>query len=48
VTDTINHWRNAAPTDSRTIKEVVTRTYSGTTPPQGALVSATRVLQSYH
>lgn len=47
TTESVTQWRNAANTDSRSLKLVINYTYSGTAPAQGSLVSSTRVLQSY-
>jgi hypothetical protein len=47
VVQSITNWRNASDTDSRSLKEVVNYTYSGTAPAQGSLVSSTRILQTY-
>jgi hypothetical protein len=47
VNESITRWRNAASADSRTLKEILNFTYSGTPPAQGSTVSSTRVLQSY-
>jgi hypothetical protein len=40
-------WRDQASGDSRTIKEASVFTYSGATPPAGALLQQVRELQSY-
>ena len=47
VVQSITSWRNAAGTDSRSLKDVVNYTYSGSAPLQGSLVSFTRILQSF-
>lgn len=44
VTQSTTLWRNAASTDSRMLKEVLTYTYSGTPPAQGTTVSVTHQL----
>jgi hypothetical protein len=46
-TETVTHWRDASGTDSRTLKSATVFTYSGATPPAGALVSEMHELQSY-
>lgn len=48
TTQSISRWRDAAASASRVLKSVATFSYSGTAPPQGALVSETQLLQSFH
>jgi hypothetical protein len=44
--ETMTRWRDAAGSDTRTVKESSVFTYSGGTPPAGSLVQLTRQLQS--
>ena len=46
-TETATLWRDASGADSRALKSASVFTYSGTTPPAGALVSQTSELQTY-
>ncbi|MGJ7916468.1 hypothetical protein ACI48D_13460 [Massilia sp. LXY-6] len=46
-TETVTLWRDASGADSRALKSASVFTYSGATPPAGALVSETSELQSY-
>lgn len=48
TTETVTRWRDTAPTGSRVLKSVAAFAYSGTAAPQGALVSETQSLQSFH
>lgn len=48
TTESVTRWRDAAATGSRILKSLATFTYSGAAPPQGALVSETQSLQSFH
>jgi hypothetical protein len=45
VSQSTTLWRNAASTNSRMLKEVLTYNYSGTPPAQGTTVSVTHQLQ---
>jgi YD repeat-containing protein len=45
--ESTTRWRDQAGSDSRTIKEATVFTYSGATPPAGALQQQVRELQSY-
>ena len=45
--ESTTRWRDQAGGDSRTIKEASVFTYSGATPPAGALLQQVRELQSY-
>jgi hypothetical protein len=46
-TETVTHWRDASGTDTRTLKSSSAFSYSGGTPPAGALLTETHELQSY-
>lgn len=46
-TETTTRWRDAAGSDTRTVKEASVFTYSGGTPPAGALLQQVRQLQSF-
>ena len=46
-TETSTRWRDATGGETRTLKSVSTFSYSGATPPAGALLSASRELQSF-
>lgn len=48
TTETVTRWRDAAAAGSRVLKSISTFSYSGAEPPQGALVSETQSLQSFH
>ena len=45
--ESTTRWRDQAGSDSRTVKEASVFTYSGGTPPAGALLQQVRELQSY-
>lgn len=46
-TETTTRWRDATGAETRVLKTVSSFSYIGTTPPAGALVTASRELQSY-
>lgn len=46
-TETVTRWRDAASADSNTLKSTSVFSYSGATPPAGALVSETDELQGF-
>ncbi|WLI89532.1 hypothetical protein Q4S45_23055 [Massilia sp. R2A-15] len=48
TTEAVTRWRDTAASGSRIVKSVAAFSYSGAEPPQGALVSETQTLQSFH